>query len=142
MADKEIVNPTGAFGYTDLQTTMWSLEAPFKSSAAITGPAVVSVGTTGLIATAATDGTASLVVGVAIDSIASGGTGGVVVYGIAENLVADGAITAGLQVKRSTNTAGAVMATATPAVGEVLGTAINASSGGTVDVWVRPGALS
>lgn len=142
MADRQLVNPTGAFGYTDLQTKLWSIEAPMLTSAAVTGPAVVAINTAGLVATAATDGTASLAVGIAIENISSGYVGGVVVYGIAENVTADGTITAGLLLKRSTNTAGAVMATATPAIGEVLGVAINASASGTVDVWVRPGALS
>ncbi len=142
MADKAITNPAGAFGYTDLKTKLWSLEAPFLASAAITAPAVVSIGTDGSVATTATDGAGALVVGIAVESIASGFTGGVVVHGIAENVTADGAITAGAILKRSATTAGAVAATATPAAGEAMGVAINASAGGTVDVWVGVHALS
>jgi len=40
--------------------------------------------------------------------------------------------------RRKSSTAGYVAATATPAVGEVVGVAINASSNNTVDVWVLP----
>jgi hypothetical protein len=138
MADKTITNPAGAFGYTDLKTKLWSLEAPFVASAAITAPVVVSIGTDGSVATTATDGASTL----AEESISSGGTGGVVVHGIAENVTADGAITAGAILKRSATTAGAVAATATPAAGEAIGVAINASSGNTVDVWVGVHALS
>lgn len=142
MAGKTIGNPGGAFGYTDLQTQLYSTTAPFRSSAAITGPAVVAIGTAGTIATAATDGTPSLAIGIAQDSIASGKDGVVVVNGIAENVPCNGAVAAGDLLKRSVTTAGYVAATATPAAGEVIGVAINASSSNTVDVWVRPSALS
>lgn len=136
MADKALTNPMGAFGYTDLTTTQWQLCSEHKASAAITGPAVVAIGTDGQIATAATDGTAGLAIGIAVKSVASGSAGLVVVAGLAENVTAEGTIAAGAIVKRSATTAGAVAATATPGVGEALGVAINASAGGTVDVWV------
>ncbi len=142
MAGKTINNPGGAFGYSDLATLGYQQTAPMRSSAAIVGPACVSIGTGGLIATAATDGTASLVVGIAVDSIASSKDGLVVVTGMAENVPCAGAVAAGDLLKRSVTTAGYVSATATPAVGEVVGVAINASSSNTVDVWVRPSALS
>lgn len=131
-----IVNNTQSYGYSDLQTTVWRNEVPFKTSAAVTGPAVVSIGTSGLVATAATDGTASLQIGIAVDSIASGAVGGVVIEGIAENVPCDGAVAAGDRLKRSVTTAGRLAATATPAAGEVIAVAINASSSNTVDVWV------
>lgn len=137
MGSKTITNPTGAFGYTDLMTEALSVAAPFQASAAITGPAVVAIGTAGnTVATAATNGTAALAIGIAVDSIASGQVGNVVVFGMAENVPADGAIAAGALLKPSATTAGRVAATATPAAGEVVGVAINASAGGVVDVWV------
>lgn len=142
MAGKTIVNPGGAFGYTDLATLGYQQTAPMRTSAAIVGPAVVAIGTDGTIATAATNGTASLAIGIAVDSIASGKDGQVVVSGMAENVPAAGAVAAGDLLKRSATTAGYVSATATPVAGEVIGTAINASSANTVDVWVRPSALS
>lgn len=132
----------GAYGYTDLQTMNAPIIEPYKTSAAITGPKVVAIGTTNLVATAATDSTASLCIGVCINSPASGGEAAVVTLGLAENLVATGAIAAGDLVIRSATTAGAVSASATPTAGQVLGRAINASSSNTVDVWVSPGALS
>lgn len=131
-----ITNPNGAFGYSDLRTKMFSLSAEFLASAAVAARRVVAVGTDGRVATAATDGTASLVIGIAQDAIASGDTGDVIVYGIAENVSADGAIAAGDRLKRSATTAGYVAATATPAAGEVIGVAINASASNQVDVWV------
>lgn len=142
MAGKTVVNPGGAFGYSDLATLGYQSTAPMRTSAAVTGPAVVAIGTGGAIATAATDGTASLVVGIAVDSIASGKDGQVVVQGLAENVPCAGAVAAGDLLKRSVTTAGYVSATATPTAGEVVGVAINASSSNTVDVWVRPSALS
>lgn len=142
MAGKSVTNPGGAFGYTDLATLGYQQTAPMRTSAAVVGPACVSIGTAGAIATSATDGTASLVVGIAVDSIASGKDGQVVVNGLAENVPAAGAVAAGDLLKRSVTTAGYVSATATPVAGEVVGVAINASSSNTVDVWVRPSALS
>lgn len=143
MAGKVITNPGGAHGYTDLDTQLYSQTAPFRASAAITAKRVVAIGTGGTIAIAATDGTASLTIGIAQSAIASGADGLVVIGGIAEDVPATGAVAAGDLLKRSTTTAGSVSATATPAAGEVVGTAINASSSNVVDVWVTPGkALS
>lgn len=133
----EIINTNGAFGYTALQGNVWSLQAEFKSSAAIAGaPQVVSIGTSGTVAESATDGTASLCVGIAVDNGASGDTAKVVVLGLAENVPCDGSVAAGALLKRSVTTTGSVAATATPAVGEVIGVAIGASASNVVDVWV------
>lgn len=133
---KTVNNPLGAFGVTDLQSKLPSTEGEFKASAAITAPKVVAIGADGQVATAATDSTASLSVGVAIRDAAASGRAKVVYYGIAENVPAAGAVAAGDVLKRSVTTAGYVSATANPAVGEAIGIAINASSSNTVDVWV------
>lgn len=130
-----IHNPQGAFGYTDLQTTLFSIVAPFKAGADIAAGAVVSIGTGGTIATALTDAP-SVAVGVAVDAISSGDTGNVVVYGIAENVPVNGATAAGAILKPSATTAGRLAATATPAVGEAIAIAISASASNTTDVWV------
>lgn len=114
----------------------------FKTSAAVTANTVVSTGTTGLIATTATDGTASLCVGVAPQAIASGDTGPVITWGYVEGVTAQGTIAAGDILKRSATTTGALAATATPAAGEAIGVAIAASSGGTVKAFLKGVALS
>jgi hypothetical protein len=143
MGSKAITNPAGAFGYTDLQTKLFSEAAPFVASAAVTAPAVVAIGTDGRVATAPTNGVAALCVGIAVDSIVSGQAGQAVVQGVAGQVPCDGAVSAGDLLKRSVTTAGRVSATATPAAGEVLAVAINASASNVVDVWVVPGkALS
>jgi hypothetical protein len=139
MADKTITNPAGAFGYTDLQTKLFSVTAPFQASADIAAKAVVSIGTDGTVATAATDAP-SVAVGVAVDAISAGKTGLVVISGIAEDVPVNGAVAAGNVVKASVTTAGRVAATATPGVGEALAIAINASASNTVDLWVCKGA--
>lgn len=131
-----ITNPTGAYGYTDLQTTVFSIPAQVKASAAVTAGRVVAIGTDGTVAQAATDGTASLAIGIAREALTTGYSGLVTVYGLAENVPAAGSIAAGDVVKRSVTTAGYVSATATPAVGEALGIAIAASASNTVDIWV------
>lgn len=137
---KTVNNPNGAFGVTDLQSKLFSIEAEFKTSAAIAGaPQVVAIGTDGTVAEAATDSLGTLSIGVATRNAASGDTTGVVVLGIAENVPCDGAVTAGLLLVRSATTAGSVMASATPTIGQVLGFAINASSSNTVDMWVCKG---
>jgi hypothetical protein len=142
MGEKQITNPAGAFGQTDLESTLFSIGAPFKASAAIVGPACVAIGTDGQVATAATNGTAHLAIGIAQRSIASGKAGNVVVLGICENVPAAGAVAAADLLKRSATTAGYVSATATPAAGEVIGIAINASASNTVDVWVCPSKVT
>ena len=139
----QIVNPGGAFGYTDVQDINWQLVAPMKASADIAVNNVVAIGTAGAVAAAATDGTASLVVGMARDAISSGKTGLVVVMGVVDGLVAQGTIAAGDILKRSATTTGAVAATATPAAGEAIGVAMAASGGGVVKAWISKGlALS
>ena len=142
MPQQNVVNPTDAFGYTDLQTTLPATVDPFEAAGVqAAGPKVVAINTVGAIATAATNGTASLVVGVAINgaSINTSGSVMVVTRGMAENVPCDGAVAAGDALKRSVTTAGSVATTATPGVGELLGYAINASSSNTVDVWVCKG---
>lgn len=140
----EVLNVGGVYGQTALQTSLPSWQGEFKTSASVTGPSVVAIGTDGTVATAATNGTASLTVGVAINTqaAATGKTAQVVVLGIAENVPAAGSVAAGDLLKRSATTAGYVSATATPAAGEVMGVAINASSSNTVDVWVFPAKVT
>lgn len=131
-----IHNPQGAYGYTDLRTQLWAQEATFKASAVIAAKSVVAIGTTGQVATAATNGSASLAIGIAQGAGTTNGDVQVVVQGIVENVPANGAIAAGAIVIRSGTTAGAVAASATPAVGEALGVAIAASASNLVTVWV------
>lgn len=138
MADKQITNPGGAYGYTDLQTKGYALLAPVKASAAITAKRVCSIGTDGTVAMAATNGTAALQIGISQTAIASGANGQVIVVGIAEDVPCDGAVSAGDPLKRSVTTTGSVAfaVTNTTVRGEVIGMAINDSSSNTVDVWV------
>lgn len=134
-----IPNSLGAAGDTSLESKLWNSVWSCKTSAAVTAKRVVSIGTDGRVATSATNGTASLCIGIATRGAASGSVALVVHAGMCENVAADGAIAAGDLLKRSTNTAGYVMATATPAAGEVVGVAINASASDVVDVWVTAG---
>ncbi len=132
-----LTNPTGAFGVTDLQSTVWSNAIPFKTSAAVTAKRVVAIATdSNLVALAATNGTAALCVGIAEGAIASGYVGNVIIEGIAENVPCTGTVAAGDPLIRSAATTGSVATSATPAAGTQIGVAINASSGGVVDVWV------
>jgi len=131
-----IKNVGNVFGQTDLQTGLPGFMGEFKTSAAVGAKAVVAIGTDGTVATIATDGTASLQIGVSLKAAASGKAVPVQLLGIAEDIPCDGAVSAGNLLKRSVTTAGRVQATATPAVGEVIGIAINASASNVVDVWV------
>lgn len=139
MAGKQIPNAGLAFGFTDLQSNLWNQPVEMQASAAVAAATVVAIGTNGQVATAATNGTAALCVGVSQDAIASGNVGNVIIQGVATGVTADGAIAAGALLKRSATTAGAVAATASPAAGEVIGFAIAASAGGVVTVWVTKG---
>lgn len=134
MAGKRIINNPHGFGDTGVGFP--TTEDEFVASAAVTAARLVAINTAGSVAVAATDGTASLVVGYAPNgATAAGGLVKVKTGGIVENIPAAGAVAAGDIVKRSVTTAGYVSATATPAVGEALGVAINASASNVVDVF-------
>jgi len=138
---RQINNPHGFGGDTSLKAKLPQKYEEYVASAAVTVSRVVAIGTTGQVAVAATDGTASLVVGFAVKG-ASAANGLVTVQtgGVCENIPCNGAVAAGDIVKRSVTTAGYVAATATPGVGEAIGVAINASASNTVDVlWTKSG---
>lgn len=135
MPDRAVVNANGAFGLSSLGATLPTDSNSYDTSANVSAGRVVSLGTTGTVAHSATDGTASLCLGVTQAAATSGNTVLVVQRGYASAL-AQGTIAAGDVLKRSTTTSGAVQATATPGVGEAIGVAIAASSGGNVDMFV------
>lgn len=134
-----ISNAMGAAGDSSYQHKIPQLSAGIKTSAAVSAKRVVSIGTTGLVATSATDGTPSLCVGVSDRAAASGSVVNVVTCGPIDDVPCSGTVSAGDLLKRNTTTAGWVQATATPVAGEVIGFAINASASNVVDVWVTAG---
>lgn len=139
MAGSQINNPSGAFGYTDLDQKLFKNTGEFVASAAIAAKAPVSISSTGTVATTATDGTA--IIGVALNGAsAAGKTVQVILSGIATNVSADGATTLGTPVIRSAITAGYITSSATPVNGTVVGFALGASSGGVSSIWVLPGS--
>src|SRR5690606_5641948 len=121
----------------DLQQEVASLSFPYKAATDVAAKRVVAIDTTGKVAVAATDSTASLCIGIARDAIAAGEDGQIIRGGIATDVPCDGAVVAGDVLKRSATTAGSVTATSTPALGEAIGVAINASASNVVDVDVR-----
>jgi hypothetical protein len=132
-----IVVDTNSTAGDSLQQEVWHLPAPYKAATAVTAKRVVAISTAGQVALAATDSTAVLCVGIARDAIAAGDSGIVIRAGMAENVPCDGTVSAGSILKRSVTTTGSVAATATPAQGEAIGVAINASASNVVDVDVR-----
>lgn len=139
MAGRVVTAPNGAFGATEAS---YQHTEPYQTSAAVAAKAVVAIGTDFTVATAATNGTASLAFGIAANAIGSGQIGNIITGGIAEDVPCDGAVAAGDLLKRSATTAGRVATTATPAAGEVMGVAINASAAGVVDVKVVPSKVT
>ena len=141
MAVKQINNPAGAFpvGTATLGQELWQEGAPSQASTNVSAGFVVAINTLGQVAHAATNNTASLCLGVALNAITALNTGLIIVQGYVSGF-ADGTINAGDIVKRSTNTAGYVATTATPGVGESLAVAIAGSASGRVDLWVSKGA--
>lgn len=135
--DKNLFPGGGQFGYDPLDDNLYSEVAAFISSAAITAKRVVVIDSDGRVAQAATDSTASLSVGVALNpASAADQPVRVVREGFVSKVPASGAIAHGNILKRSTATAGAVEATASPAVGEAIGFAVGSSSSNLVNVWV------
>lgn len=132
-----IQNPLGAGGYTASKDLFPPHTENREVSAAVTALYVVAEGTNGKVAVAATNGTASLAFGVAMEAgSASGDTIRVATMGTVANVPAAGAIAAGDVVKRSATTAGYVSATATPGVGEALGYALAASASNVVTIRI------
>jgi hypothetical protein len=131
-----INNPTGAYGYSTGDQKFYYQARPYQTSAAVSAGYALAIGTDGKVAHAATNGTASLVIGFAQKAAASGATVNVILNGHVENVPAAGAVAAGDVLKRSTTTAGYVSATATPGVGEAIGVAIAASASNVVDIFV------
>ena len=137
MADKQISNPAGAFGVTDLQQKLPQRTGEHVAGGAILAKAPVSITSTGTIIQTATDGVA--IIGVALNALSTGETGQVIYHGIASGVLAGGATTLGTPVIRSATTTGYITSSATPVTGTVVGFALGASSGGRSDVWVQPG---
>lgn len=137
MGSKQITNPQGAFGYTDLTATLYQEASEFKAGGTITANTPVSITSTGTVIATATDGVA--VIGVALESGVSGDTINVCLKGVVTNVSAGGATTNGTQVIRSATTAGYVTSSATPVVGTVVGMALGASASNKVTIWVNPG---
>lgn len=139
---KQITNPLGAFPPSGLTAASASdpgqIVQELQCSTTVTATAAVALSTTNTykVAAAATDGTASLVVGIAITSGVSAGTCDVVTFGLAKAVPVAGAVAQGDVLKRSATTAGYLSATATPATGEKIAVALAASASNTVDVWV------
>ena len=134
--DKTITNTQGVYGYSDLDTRGWQLSMPATTRAAVEGPAVVELDDDLTVATAATDGTASLARGIVVGSHTANRSVNVVVGGVVADVPVDGAVAKGAVLKRSTTTAGRLQATATPAVGERLAIALAASASNVCDVFV------
>lgn len=135
MADRTIANPTGVYGQTP---SPWQQTAPVRAASNITGPGVVAfASTTGTVALAATDSTASLCRGIAVESQTAGQSFNMVVRGDPGVAIpVDGTVAQGAVLKRSTTTAGRLAATATPAAGEAFAVALAASSANACRVWV------
>lgn len=136
-----ISNPKGLGGYTDLATITVPITRNFIAAGTITALQAVFLGTNLRIVSAATDSTATKVIGIATKSGVSGDIIPVVVWGPVESVPISGDATAGAPLKRSVTTSGRVASTATPAVGEYLGFAVAAASAanGTVTVFVSAG---
>jgi len=133
-----ISNPQGAFGTTDLVEKFQPEVMELVATADIPARTVVTI-TTACKVTKATTGAAAAgtTLGVTVDAIKSGRVGKVVTRGIVDSVPATGSIAAGSPVIADTTTAGNVLAKAAPAVGEVIGWAIAAASGGVVTIWVQ-----
>lgn len=139
MGEKQLLNPQGAFGYSDTVDKLPQTIHEFKAGAAIDAKQVVVLQSAGTVIEAATDSTASLCVGISNEAAASGGTVSVVVYGICEDVPCDGSVSTSSVLKRSVTTTGSVAATASPATGESIGIGMTASASNLVDVYVTIG---
>lgn len=138
MTTGKIHNPNGAFGLPTKDSFFREI-VEFKTSAAVTAKKAAFLGTDGTVRNAVSGDTASLVIGIFEGSAASGDIAQVVVKGMVEDVPVDGTVSAGSILKRSGTTDGYCAASASPAAGERLAVARNASVSNVADVWVNPG---
>jgi hypothetical protein len=133
-------NVLGQFGETDVKDKFPPDVETYEASTTVTAKNVVAIGTDGKVARMATDGTASLTLGVALDAgSAAGDTIRVAADGaIVSGVPVDGTVSAGSILKRSVTTSGSLAATATPAAGEACAVAIAASASNVATVlWCK-----
>ena len=138
MGSKTIANPTGAYGYATLDQQGWSETAPFVvSTAAVTAKQLVQIDPAGNTCRVATTTPNPLQVGITQNGAAVGQTVNVIVQGTASAVPYTGtAPAAGDVLIASATTAGRLAVNNTPGIGQSVGFAIGAGSGGVVDVWV------
>lgn len=140
--NKLITNPLGAFpasGQTVAQATdIGYTSREFKASTTVTALNAVVIATDGTytVARSATDSTASLCIGIALEAGTSGTLVEVATEGLVKSVPVAGAVTAGAVLKISVTTSGSLSATATPATGEKIGVALAASASNVVDVLI------
>lgn len=137
MSGKQITNPAGAYGVTDLQQKGYQEAVDMAAEGTITAKTPVSITSTGGVIATATDGVA--IVGVALESGVTGDSISVCLKGVVTLVSAGGATTLGTPVIRSATTAGYVTSSATPVTGTVVGFALGASSSNKSTIWVLPG---
>jgi hypothetical protein len=136
MAEKQLTNPSGAFGYTGLtDNTGFRTEIPLVAAGTIAAGKLVVMGSTGTITQATTGSTSTLVCGVATKAAVSGDVIPVVIYGIAD-VLAKGTVTSGDMVARSGTEAASVVTAGSSAAGGVVGVALTTATDATVTIWV------
>lgn len=140
--NKSITNPLGAFpasGQTVAQATdIGYTSRELKASTTVTALNVVAISTDSnyTVATAATNGTPGLVIGIALESGVAGNLVEVATEGLVKAVPVNGTVTGGDVLKRSVTTAGSLATTASPATGEKIAVAIAASASNVVDVII------
>lgn len=143
MGSKTITNPAGAYGYTGADQTLWNDAAAFAvSTAAVTAKQLVQIDPAGTVRVATTTPN-PLQTGITVSAAAVGQAVNVAVQGAVGAVPYTGtAPAAGDVLIASGTTAGRVAVSNTPGLGQSIGIAIGAGSGGIVDVWVGPKYLS
>ena len=135
MAEKQLNNPTGAFGYTGISNNLGPRTChAFVAAGTITSGKLVVLGSAGTITQAATGSTA-LVCGVAIESGVSGDLVQVVTYGLVEvTKLSSETVTSGDLLIPSTVTAGNVVSAGSTVTSAVCGVAVTVTST-SVTMW-------
>jgi predicted RecA/RadA family phage recombinase len=135
MAEKQLNNPTGAFGYTGISNNLGPRTThSFVAAGTITSGKLVVLGSAGTITQAATSSTA-LVCGVAIESGVSGDLVQVVTYGLVEvTKLSSETVASGDLLIPSTATAGNVVSAGTTVSNAVCGVAVTVTST-SVTMW-------
>lgn len=130
-----IINPLGAFGYTDRDDQLWSNDVTFETSGVVSAGYVVAMGTDGRVVNAtSTQGTTNVQIGIAKEAAAAAGETILVCVEGYVSAAVQVDLSAGVAVRASTGGLVGTAATTAPNIGYTMDAITTTQATG--PVWV------